>query len=363
MTRSMTQTKYELLCVNREIERATKSFDRGGYVYCDAAAEYAKEKKAFVKLHERAFRSRGTWRQRRAFSAAYQTIVERMRHMHKDLIEAKEHNKTLIRENDARYERGFAELEGDLDFQKFEALFNEYAAWNETHSTQPRPFNTAETKLAISRYTDSMKKGGYNVTPIWIAPHMFEMYATSGCDSAILRTHAAFQSLINVKVPNATIAWNGVDNTELRLWDSGYVFYGEAATTSLSTAICRLEFDQKTQAFKLDVEPTPLFFRKVPAYVNPTLTWPQLAEWAAFHRAFLSKIKTTQPEAMAGDNDEDKSSSSSSSEDEEEDRALDNEIHNCEALLQLMSTPRMANIPPERLNTLMRAFNVGTATA
>jgi hypothetical protein len=350
----MTQTKYELVRVNREIERAIKSCDRRGYVYCDDAAEYAKEKKAFVKLHERAFRSRGTWRQRLAFSVAYQKIVERMRHMHKDLVKAKEHNQTVIRENDARYERVFAELEGDFDFQKFEALFNEYAAWNETHSTQPSPFNTAET---ISRYTDRMKKGGYTVTPIWIAPHMFEMYATSGCDSARLRTHAAFQSLINVKVPNATIAWNGVDNTELRLWDSGYVFYGEAAFTSLTTAICRLEFDQRTQAFKLDVEPTPLFFRKVPAYVNPTLTWPQLAEWAAFHRAFLSKIKTTEAEDMAGDNDEDKE------EDDEEDRALDNEIHNCDALLQLMSTPRMANIPTERLNTLMRAFNVGTGAA
>jgi hypothetical protein len=70
----------------------------------EAAAAYANAKKDFIKLHERAFRSRGTWAQRSAFSAEFHRMLESMRSMHRELVMTAERNRTEIIETDARFD-------------------------------------------------------------------------------------------------------------------------------------------------------------------------------------------------------------------------------------------------------------------
>ena len=337
--------------INREINRATRSYDfcdKQAYVYCDAAAAYAKAKTDFVELHVEACNHRGTVRQRRKFSLAYDKMVERMRLMHKELIRTNDHNQGVIRETEEGYGSSFAELEREFDFPKFVALFEEYAAWCDADvkdadvkdadvkdaDVKDADINVGAAISAIKQYTSRMEGVGYIVTPMWIAPHMFEMYV-NGVKlktkplSVKLKTHAAFQAMINAKVPNATVAWRGGE-TELRLWDSGYVFYGNAPAAA-ATAICSLSFDASRQVFALDAGTTTLLFRKVPAYAPRGLTWRELADGVRFHHALLSQIV---------------------------DRSLDHAIDNCGALSRLMSKTQAAKIPQDRLDMLMRAFNV-----
>jgi hypothetical protein len=322
--------------INREINRATRSYDfrdKQAYVYCDAAAEYAKAKTDFVKLHVKACNQRGTVRQRRKFSLAYDKMVERMRLMHKELIRTNDHNQGVIRETEEGYGSSFAELEREFDFPKFVALFEEYAAWCDA---DVKDIDTVGAAIsAIKQYTSRMESGGYIVTPMWIAPHMFEMYVNGGPLSVKLKTHAAFQAMITAKVPNATVAWRGGE-TELRLWDSGYVFYGNAPAAA-ATAICSLSFDASRQVFALDAGTTTLLFRKVPTYAPCGLTWRELADGVMFHHALLSQIKVLSQIV---------------------DRSLDHAIDNCGALSRLMSKTQAAKIPQDRLDMLMRAFNV-----
>ena len=344
----MSQSRRCLERINREINRATRSYDfrdKQAYVYCDAAAEYAKAKTDLVKLHVKACNQRGTVRQRRKFSLAYDKMVERMRLMHKELIRTNDHNQGVIRETEEGYDGSFAETEREFDFPKFVALFEEYAAWcdADVKDRDTIAFNVGAAISAIKQYTSRMESGGYIVTPMWIAPHMFEMYVNGGPLSVKLKTHAAFQAMINAKIPNATVAMRGGE-TELRLWDSGYVFYGntpmDGATPRWTTAICSLSFDASRQAFALDAGTTTLLFRKVPNYVHRGLTWRELADWVMFHHALLTQIKMTQPKDV--------------------DRSLEHAIDNCGALSRLMSKTQAAKIPQDRLDMLMRAFNVCT---
>jgi hypothetical protein len=346
----MLRNKFTVSRINADIDCAIHSYSRdcateaaaayateAAAAYAtEAAAAYANAKKDFIKLHERAFRSRGTWAQRSAFSAEFHRMLESMRSMHRELVMTAERNRTEIIETDARFDSSFAEFEEamrkgvDYDYQKFKALFREYAAWNACDPLL-RPFDIDEVKHAISQYTSRVK----TVTPVWIAPHSFDLFASvGGADGWKLRTHAAFQSMINARIPNATIACKG-STTELRLWDSGYVFYGDAGATRLPTKapICRLEFDVSRERFKLDVESATLFFRKVPGYLNPAQSYPGLVDWAAFHHAFLTQIMVS-------------------------DEALAREIHNCGVLLRLISKTPMADISPRRLRTLMSVFHL-----
>jgi hypothetical protein len=332
----MQRNKLTLSHINSDIDRAMRSQSHGSFAYCEAAAEYANAKKDFIKLHERTFRRRGTRAQRSAFSAAFHKAVESMRSMHRELVVTAERNRAEISETDARFDSSFAEFEEamrkgvDYDYQKFKSLFKEYAAWNACGPLL-RPFDIDTVKRAISQYTSRVK----TVTPVWIAPHRFDLFASVGAaDGWKLRTHAAFQSMINARIPNATIAWKG-STAELRLWDSGYVFYCDCVTTRLPTQapICRLEFDVSRQACKLDVESATLVFRKVPGYLNPAQSYPGLVDWAAFHHAFLAQIMTS-------------------------DEALAREFHNCGVLLRLISKAPIADISPRRLRMLMSVFHL-----
>ena len=249
--------------INREIARATRKYDfrdEQAYVYCDAAAEYANAKNDFIRLHVEACNHRGTWQRRREFSLDYDKLVERMRNMHKELIRTKDQNQNLIRETDERYHTSFDELDR-FEVPKFVALFKEYAALNED-----TPFNINAASAAIKQHAAQRTRDGYAVTPMWIAPHMFKMFVDCAPLSVKLKTHAAFQAMINAKVPNATVAWRGGE-TELRLWDSGYVFYGSNCVLrqqggGLTTAICSLSLDASGQALALEApDTTTLLFR------------------------------------------------------------------------------------------------------
>ena len=339
----MLQSRSRLECINSDIERVTHSYDfndKKAYVYCDAAAEYANAKKYFVHIHLNACKKSGTVQQRRKFWRAYEKKVERMRLMHKELIITNDRNKTLIMETDKGYENSFAELGRKFDFPKFAALFEEYAAWKEIYYNkdgESEAFDIGAAKSAIDKYKAEKIHEGYSVTrSVWIAPHMFEAYVNGGSSSVKLKTHAAFQAMIAANFPNATVSWGVGLETELRLWDSGYVFYGDhAANLKLSeNTICSLSLDEK--GFTLAAGDTSLPFRKLPVYANweALRTWREVADCAAFHHSLLSQI--------AGD-----------------DVKVDHAIYKCGKLSRLMSKTQAADIPKDRLIELMRAFEVG----
>ena len=338
----MIRSRQYLERVNSEIDRATSLYDfqdKKAYVYCDAAAKYASAKKDYLDLHFEACSRKGNYLRRKKFSREYDESVDRMRLMHKELLRTKYLNHRVITETNEGYESSFAKLDSKSDLPKFVSWFEEYAAWNKTDSNKDREvkkFDIGAVSSAIRKYTVENQRGGYYVTPMWIAPHMFKVYVNAWPASVKLKTHAAFQAMISANVPNATVRWGGSKVPELRLWDSGYVFYGKNVVNGLTTAICSLSFDASRQAFTLDAGTTTLLFKNLPCYANwrALRTWREAADWAAFHHSFLSQI--------AGDDIE-----------------LDLAINICGAFSHMMSKTQAADIPKKRLTELLRAFEVG----